>query len=72
MSEGVKPWPSREAMLWSAEALTAVEFVKAKLGDVLQSRALESARQDGRNLITDDDVLGVLQSMAVTVDIEAG
>lgn len=57
-----------EAMLWSAEALKAIEAAREIFGEGLQRRARERAKRDGRNLVTDDDVAAALVDMEAVAD----
>jgi histone H3/H4 len=57
---------SRRPMLFSAEALKTIEALREKLGRVLRQEALELARKNGRELITDDDVWEALDRIGLS------
>jgi hypothetical protein len=67
----------RRPMLYSAEALKTIESIRERLGQVLKQHALDLAKRNGRNLVTDDDVWEALDSIDIAdifadFDEEAG
>jgi hypothetical protein len=55
----------RRPMLYSAESLKMIEAIRERLGQVLSQHALDLAKQDGRRLVTDDDVLAALDRLDI-------
>jgi hypothetical protein len=53
----------RRPMLYSPDALSFIEIIRDKLGQLLKRKALDLAKRSGRNLVTDDDVWDVLVDM---------
>jgi len=47
-------------MFYSAAALNLVETIRARVGRRLKQIAIDAAKQDSRNLVTDDDVWNAL------------
>jgi hypothetical protein len=66
--EALEPADPRP-MLYSADALKAIEFIKEKFAEALQKRALAEAKQDGRRLVADEDVFSALKNMSVMTDL---
>lgn len=58
---------SGPGMLWSAESLRTVEDISEKFRQGLRQGALDFAKHDRRNLVTDDDVW---KALAVMTDAE--
>ncbi len=55
----------RRPMLYSAESLKMTEAIRQRLGEVLKQHALDLAKQNGRRLVTHDDILAALESLDI-------
>jgi hypothetical protein len=63
--------PDNRPMLYSAEAMKAMEEIRERLGRTLKQHALDLAKRDGRKLVTEDDIWSALENLDIA-EVYAG
>ncbi len=59
--------PTASPMLYSASAIKLTEELKEKFGRTLKQSALAFAKDDGRGLVTSEDVWEIVERLGITI-----